>query len=73
MTGNEIPAMTHGQNESILFARASSNAPALYGFAKREAADGLEGFPGTSVAAASPLVVTWRRDGDRRGEEKERR
>lgn len=73
MTGKEIPAITHGQNESILFARASSNAPALYGLAKRDAADGLEGFPGTREAPASPLLTTWRRDGERRGEENERR
>lgn len=44
MTGRLTPAMTQGQNESILFARANSNAPALYGFMRREAArpDGLE-------------------------------
>ena len=34
MTGNDTPAMTQGQKLSILFARASSNAPALHGLAK---------------------------------------
>lgn len=66
--------MTQGQNESILFARANSNAPALLGLAKRKDAEGLDGLPGWREAAAPvPLFVTWRRDGERRGEEKDRR
>jgi hypothetical protein len=66
MTGNDTPAMTHGQNESILFARASSSAPADQGFAKRAgAADG-------SSARREPLEEA-RREGERSGEEKESR
>ena len=34
MMGKLTPAMTQGQNESILLARASSRAPALYGLVK---------------------------------------
>ena len=40
MTGVEIPVITHGQKLSSLFARASSNAPALHGLAKRVAGMG---------------------------------
>lgn len=66
MMGKLTPAITQGQKESILLARASSSAPALYGFAKSDAIDTCE----------APLVlsdVAWRREGERRGEEKERR
>jgi hypothetical protein len=75
MTGALTPAMTHGQNESILFARASSSAPADHGLAKSvcgATCDGLPGWrePGTGVPAG---VLVWRREGERRGEEKERR
>jgi hypothetical protein len=34
---------------------------------------GLLGFPGWKVLGASPCLVTWRRDGDRSGEENDRR
>lgn len=73
MMGKLTPAITQGQKESILLARASSSAPALYGFAKSDAIDTCEGLPGCSE---EPLVlsdVVWRREGERRGEEKERR
>ena len=68
-----MPAIIQGTVESILFARASSNAPALHGFAKSEAAEGWDGLPGWSEAAESPLFATCRRDGDRYGDENERR
>ena len=60
ITGKLTPAMTQGQNESILFARANSNAPALCGLANRKDAEGLEGFPGWRDApdAPVPLFVT---------------
>jgi len=66
-----MAAMTHGPVESILFARANSSAPALCGLKRRDT--GPLGLPGTSVLGASPCLVTWRRDGDRRGEENDRR
>ena len=70
MTGNETPAMTQGQKLSILFARASSMAHALPGAAKK-VDDGSEGLPG---CADDPGVLsTGSSDGDRIGEEKERR
>lgn len=69
MTGNETPAITHGQKLSILFARASSIAQALPGVAK--IAEGCDGLPGCDVAPG--LSFIGRRDGDRMGEEKERR
>ena len=72
MTGRLIPTITQGQKESILFARASSNAAALYGFKRRDAA-GEPGFPGWSVVAALPSLLTWSRDGERYGEENDRR
>ena len=62
-----MAAMTHG----ILFARANSSAPALCELKSRDA--GPEGFPGWRVLGASPWLVTWRRDGDRSGDEKDRR
>ena len=43
--GKLTPAITQGQKESILFARASSNAAALCGFIRSDAA-GETGFPG---------------------------
>jgi hypothetical protein len=46
MTGKDTPAITHGQKLSILFARASSNAPALYGLAKMVDGIGWDGLPG---------------------------
>lgn len=45
MTGNETPAMTHGQKLSILFARASSIAHALPG-AANSVDEGNDGLPG---------------------------
>lgn len=68
-----MPAMIQGTVESILFARANSSAPALHGFANSDAAEGCEGLPGWRVAPLSPFFATWRSDGDRYGEEKERR
>lgn len=73
MIGKLTPAITHGQKESILLARANSNAPALWGLANKKDADGEAGFPGWREAADEPLSPTWRRDGERSGEENERR
>lgn len=73
MIGKLTPAMTQGQKESILLARASSRAPALYGFAKREAIETCEGLPGCRELALLLSGLAWRREGERRGEEKERR
>lgn len=70
ITGQETPAMTHGQKLSILFARASSRAPALYGDAKRVAGEGLDGLPGWRVDAVSEGL---RREGESIGELKDRR
>lgn len=74
MIGAEMPVMTHGQKLSILFARASSRAPALQGLEKRLDNGATAGDPGCAEAAPSPSPPTgWRREGDRIGEEKERR
>lgn len=73
MTGKLIPAMIQGKVESILFARASSKAPAECGLANRNDAGVCDGFPGCRDWPAVPLVAIWRRDGDRRGEEKDSR
>jgi len=54
-----------------LFALAISNAPALQGFTKMLLGDGCAGEPGW-VETEAPSVVA-RREGERRGEEKERR
>ena len=66
ITGAEIPVRTHGQKLSILFARASSSAPALHGLAKMVDSDAC-----AALAPASPTGS--RSDGDRVGDEKERR
>lgn len=59
-------ATTHGTVESILLARASSNAAALCGLANmNEDAAGLRGLPGWRVEAASPAFLTSRREGER--------
>jgi hypothetical protein len=70
--GALILRITHGTNESILFARASSNAAALWGLAKMNFGGGLAGDPGWRVVLV-PLPETCSREGDRYGEEKERR
>lgn len=73
MMGKLTPAITQGQKESILFARASSSAPALYGLAKSDAIETCEGLPGCIDAALALSGVVWRSEGERSGEEKERR
>lgn len=77
MIGAEMPVMTHGQKLSILLARASSRAPALQGLAKRLDSGARAGEPGCAEAEPSPTPPSppmgWRRDGDKVGEEKERR
>lgn len=77
MIGAEMPVMTHGQKLSILFARASSRAPALQGLEKRLDSGATAGDPGCAEAVPSPAPPSpptgWRREGDRVGEEKERR
>lgn len=70
ITGKLTPANTQGQNESILFARASSSAPALQGLANRERADTCDGFPGCSEPGTSDVC---NREGDKSGDEKESR
>lgn len=70
MTGKDTPAITHGQKLSILFARASSIAQALPGVAK-SMEDGCAGVPGWELAPGPSFV--GRRDGERIGDEKERR
>jgi hypothetical protein len=72
MTGEEIPAITQGQKLSILFARASSKAPALYGLGKRLNTEGCAGLPGCNDDGGA-LGIGWSSDGERIGEEKERR
>lgn len=51
-----MAAMAHGTVESILFALANSNAPALCGLNRRD--PGPIGFPGWRVVGASPSFVT---------------
>lgn len=63
--------MTHGQKESILFARANSSAAALCGLEKIKG-EGAEGLPGWRLAPASPDLISSN-DGERSGDEKERR
>jgi hypothetical protein len=70
--GELMIRIIHGTNESILFARASSNAAALWGLAKMNFGGGLAGDPGWRVVLV-PLPETCSREGDRYGEEKERR
>ena len=70
MTGKLTPAITQGQKLSILFALASSIAHALPGAANSVDA-GWVGDPGC-VEAPGELLV-GRREGERMGEEKERR
>ena len=72
ITGKEMPAITHGQKLSILLARASSKAPALYGLGKRENAGGWAGFPGRKDEPGA-FGMGCSNDGDKIGEEKERR
>ena len=66
MTGEEIPAIYHGQVLSILFARANSIAQALPGVANM-LDEGLDGLPGRLDAPGVPPA--GRRDGERIGEE----
>ena len=70
ITGLDIPAMNHGTVLSILFARASSIAQALPGVARSDAAAGSRGLPGCAELGESEGDS---RDGERIGEENERR
>ena len=70
MIGNETPAITHGQKLSILFARASSMAHALPGAAKKVDAENA-GLP--SWVDDPGVLSVGRSEGERVGEEKERR
>jgi hypothetical protein len=71
MTGALMPTRIHGTVESILFARAISNAPALQGLTKML---GWAGEPGwAEVPVLLPEASVMRREGERSGEEKERR
>ena len=71
MTGKLIAARIHGKVLSILFALAISKAAALHGFANIVVGFGWAGEPGW--VETIPLYSVLRRDGERRGEEKERR
>ena len=62
--------MTHGQKLSILLARASSIAYALPGTTSNDECR-CEGLPGWRDAPGFPL--TGSKEGERVGEEKERR
>lgn len=57
--------MIHGTVLSILFARASSRAPADHGLANNDAAGGVAGLPGCKLEALSE--PTWSSDGDKSG------
>lgn len=69
-TGALRPAKIHGTVLSILLALAASRAPALQGLRKSELGTGRAGEPNWMEV---PELLVLRRDGDRRGEEKERR
>lgn len=64
-----MPTRIHGTVESILFARAISNAPALHGLTKML---GWAGEPGW-VEVPTPEASVARSEGESSGEEKERR
>ena len=70
--GKDTPAITHGQKLSILFARASSSAPALYGLAKSVDGAGCDGLPGWAEEPGE-FGIGCKREGERIGDEKERR
>lgn len=70
ITGNDTPAITHGQKLSILFARANSIAHALPGAANR-VDEGKDGLPGSAEDPGDFSV--GRREGESVGEEKESR
>ena len=72
MTGAEIPVITQGQKLSILFALASSSAPALHGLANRLVGAGCAGLPGCMEPGWVPSTGC-KREGERVGEEKESR
>lgn len=65
-----MAAMAHGTVESILFALANSSAPALCGLNRSDEVE--EAPPGDNVGV-SPLAATSRREGERNGEEKDKR
>lgn len=79
MTGKLTPARTQGQKLSILLARASSSAPALYGFVKIcRSSDELTCAPRCTASAASPAAAPGpacgcSSDGERSGDEKDSR
>lgn len=64
-------ARIQGTVLSILFARAISRAPALQGLTKSAVGFGLAGEPGW--VETTPPLVELRREGDRSGDEKDRR
>ena len=72
MTGVLIPTKIHGTVEDILFALAISSAPALHGLTKILLGVGCAGEPGcVEVVPWSSIVA--RREGERSGDEKDRR
>ena len=64
------PAKIQGTVLSILLALAASRAPALHGLRKSVLGTGCAGEPNWTEV---PELLVLRRDGDRSGEEKERR
>lgn len=68
ITGKDTPARIQGTVLSSLFARAISIAPADQGFVNKRDGFGAAGLPGCSVEGEG-----CRSEGERSGEEKERR
>lgn len=79
MTGALIAASIHGTVLSILLARAISSAPADQGLVKRSDGLGCAGLAGCAGEAAFMVESGFEgsegmsKEGDRSGEEKERR
>jgi hypothetical protein len=73
ITGKLTPARIQGTVLSILFALASSMAPADQGFVKMADSLGCAGEPGTADEGGDGSEGGVRRDGESSGEEKERR
>lgn len=71
--GHDTAAMIHGTVESILLARATSSAPALHGLAKMELIGSIAGEPGWKVVPVAESDRVCKSDGDRYGEEKDKR
>jgi len=73
MTGKLKPAITQGQKLSILLARASSRAPALYGLVKRWLRSEELTSPPLWIASAACCGTPFNKFGLNVGDEKLRR